>query len=106
MTGHGTHRAASTRTQQDPVDAACEELRTALADMQLSLPELTVTPTRDGVVLGTADPRTTRRMAKALTTSNRRWRWWFSLDGWVVGAGFACIVGSAILITVSYLVPV
>ncbi|UJB43623.1 hypothetical protein [Streptomyces sp. A1-5] len=100
MTAHGTHRAPRTHHTQKTVDAPFEQLRKALTDMRLHLPELTVTADRDGVVLGTVDPDTTQRIAKALEKSQKRWRWWFSIDGWVVGAGFAFIVAGAILFVI------
>ncbi|MCZ0994198.1 hypothetical protein O1L44_15330 [Streptomyces noursei] len=85
---------------QGSVDASLTRLREALAAVRLHLPELTVTADHDRVVLGTVDPDTTQRIAKALEKSQKRWRWWFSIDGWVVGAGFAFIVSGVILFVI------
>lgn len=100
MTGHGTHRAPRTPFTHGSIDASLEQLHKALAGLRLHLPELTVTADRDRVVLGTVDPDTTQRIAKALEKSQKRWRWWFSIDGWVVGAGFAFIVSGAIMFVI------
>ncbi|WEB42096.1 hypothetical protein MOV08_24435 [Streptomyces yunnanensis] len=95
MTSHGTHRATDARRVQDAVDAACDPLRHALADMGLHLPDLTVTVDRNRVVLGTISPGTAERMTRVLKRAARGRRW-MNGDGWVVGGLLALTLGAAV----------